>query len=215
MQLTREQARALDRRLIEEIGIPGLVLMENAGRGMAELLISLGIQGPVIVCCGKGNNGGDGLVMARHLACAGMEVEIRLFAEPAELMGDAVVNWRIVERLAIPCVIEVGAGFDDGRLRDELSTADWVVDALFGSGLTGPVRPPFDRVITAINGSRAKVLAVDVPSGFDADAGQPLGATVRADHTAVVLSPRLGFDQPGAAAWTGRVHVIALGTPPG
>src|SRR5215813_6436727 len=106
--LTREQARTLDRRAMEELGIPGIVLMENAGRGMAELLRTLGIGGPVVVCCGKGNNGGDGFVIARHLDNAGVGVRVLLFADPAGLTGDAAINCHIVQRSAIP--LEVFAG---------------------------------------------------------------------------------------------------------
>src|SRR5689334_21237809 len=98
MELTREQARDLDRLAVEEFAIPSLVLMENAGRGMAELLARLGIGGPVVVCCGRGNNGGDGLVIARHLDAAGYEVRILLLADPASLAGDAATNHAIVAR---------------------------------------------------------------------------------------------------------------------
>src|SRR5947208_9214830 len=101
MFLTRDEARELDRRAIEEFGVPAIVLMENAGRSMAELLRALGIQGRVAICCGKGNNGGDGLVIARHLDNAGVDVRVLLFAEPTELTGDAATNYRIVERSGI------------------------------------------------------------------------------------------------------------------
>ena len=106
-----------------------------------------------------------------------------------------------------------GTPLDEARLRDTLRNADWVVDALFGSGLRGPVRPPFDRVIEAINASGAKVLAVDIPSGLDADTGRSPGPTVRATHTATVVAPKLGFANPEAAAWLGLVHVVGMGAP--
>src|SRR5437870_9185305 len=99
--LSREEVRAVDRRAIEEFGMPGVVLMENAGRGAAELLVSLGIHGPVVICCGKGNNGGDGFVMARHLDVRGIPVRVLLFAPPNELSGEAAVNYRIVSRTRI------------------------------------------------------------------------------------------------------------------
>src|SRR5437660_6702178 len=95
MFLTRDEARELDRRAMDEWGIPGVVLMENAGRGMAELLKTLGIQGTVVVCSGRGNNGGDGFVIARHLDNAGVPVRVLLFARPEELAGDAGINYRI------------------------------------------------------------------------------------------------------------------------
>ena len=102
---------------------------------------------------------------------------------------------------------------DAAALRRELDTAEWVVDALFGTGLTGPVRAPFDQVIAAINDSTAKVLAVDIPSGLDCDTGLPLGPTVRAHHTATIVAPKKGFTAPMAQEWLGRVHVIDMGAP--
>src|SRR3712207_579261 len=108
MFLTHEQTRELDRRATEEFGVPGVVLMENAGRGMAELLRSLGVRGRVDVCCGRGNNGGDGFVIARHLDNAGVAVRVLLFARPEELTGDAAVNYRIIAKSGLP--LEVHAG---------------------------------------------------------------------------------------------------------
>src|SRR5262249_55945958 len=90
---------------------------------------------------------------------------------------------------------------------------DWVVDALFGSGLTGSARPPFDRVIEIINGAPGRILAVDIPSGLDADTGRPLGVAVRARHTATVAAPKKGFAEPGAGEWLGQVHVVDMGAP--
>jgi NAD(P)H-hydrate epimerase len=198
---------------MDDFAVPGIVLMENAGRGMAELLLALGIHGPVVVCCGKGNNGGDGFVIARHLDNAGVNVRVLLFADPAELTGDAAVNHAILVRASVPMTVLAGAAFDEAHLRAELATADWIVDALFGSGLQGPVRPPFDRVITAINATRARVFAVDIPSGLDSDTGQPHGATVRAHHTATVAALKCGFVEPAAREWLGEVHVINMGAP--
>ena len=211
--LTRDEARALDRRAVGVFAVPGIVLMENAGRAMAELLLSLGVSGPVVVACGKGNNGGDGLVIARHLDIANVSVHVVLFDDPAEATGDAAINHAIVARTRIARTLLAGLGFDDVRLRGILHNADWVVDALFGSGLRGPVRPPYDRVIEAINASGAKILAVDIPSGLDADTGMTPGPTVRATHTATVVAPKRGFAAPEAFAWTGRVHVVGMGAP--
>jgi NAD(P)H-hydrate epimerase len=213
MFLTRDEARELDRRAMDDFCVPGIVLMENAGRGMAELLLSLGIPGPVVVCCGKGNNGGDGFVIARHLDNAGVPVRALLFARPESLAGDAAINYRILERSGVPLEVLAGPALDEANLRAELRLSAWVVDALFGSGLQGPVRPPLDRVIALINDSPARVLAVDVPSGLDSDTGQPLGATVRAHHTATVAAPKKGFREPAARAWLGQVHVIDMGAP--
>ncbi len=208
--LTREEARALDRRAVEVFGVPGIVLMENAGRAMADLLLALGVHGRVVVACGKGNNGGDGLVVARHLDIAGVPVQIVLFDDPVNSTGDAAINHAIVARTRIPQTALLGP-LDEGRLRDILRDADWVVDALFGSGFRGPVEPPYHRIIEAINASGAKILAVDIPSGLDADTGGASEPTVRATHTATVVAPKKGFAE--GAAWLGRVHVVGMGAP--
>jgi NAD(P)H-hydrate epimerase len=212
MHLTCAEARELDRRAIEEFGIPGIVLMENAGRGMAELLEKLGVNGHVVICCGKGNNGGDGFVIARWLDAKGVAARILLFCLPEELTGDAAINCRIVQKCDIPMSVPP-ASLDDSVLRQELARAEWIVDALFGSGLSGPVRPPYDRVIEAINASPARVFAVDIPSGLDSDTGQPLGATIRAQHTATIVAIKQGFATPASREWTGEVHVIDIGLP--
>ena len=208
-----DEARALDRRAIEECGIPGAVLMENAGRGMAELLRTLGIHGPVVICCGPGNNGGDGFVIARHLDNAGVAVRVLLFACPRSLAAMRQLNYRILIKGGLGPEVFDPAALDETKLRAELANADWVVDALFGSGQRGPVRPPYDRVVEAINGSGAQVFAVDIPTGLDADTGLPQGATVRAHHTATMVAPKKGFAREIAHEWLGRVHVVDLGIP--
>src|SRR6266545_1701784 len=125
--LTRDQVRALDRRAIEELGIPGVVLMENAGRGATELLLRLGVHGPVAICCGKGNNGGDGLVIARHLANHRVAVRVLLFCKPEELSGDAGVNYRAVAKLSLPLTVYAGEHVDLAALESELAESEWVV----------------------------------------------------------------------------------------
>ncbi len=212
MILTREQARELDRRAMQEYGVPGVVLMENASRGMAELLQKLGIQGQVLVCCGKGNNGGDGFVIARHLDNAGVPVRVLLFADPERLTGDAAINYRILAASGVRLEVFEGSALDD-MLSRQGSGTDWIVDALFGSGLRGLVQAPFDGIFAAINTSGLRVFAVDIPSGLDSDTGLPLGIAVRAQHTATVAAWKKGFLNPSAAEWLGQVHVIDMGAP--
>lgn len=235
--LTRAQVRAIDRRAIEQYGIPGIVLMENAGRSAAEIircriLPGLGRGGRendgytgdaraagarVAIVCGAGNNGGDGFVIARHLSLSGVDVRILLACDPrrfsAEPAGDAAVNYAIVRRMELP--IEV---YDDPArmtaLRAGLTGAEVIVDALLGTGFVGPVRPPLDLAIEAINTTRgAFVVAVDVPSGLDCDTGAPGGAAVRADATITFVARKAGFDRPGAAEYVGAVHVAEIGAP--
>jgi NAD(P)H-hydrate epimerase len=211
--LTREQVRALDRRATDEFGVPGIVLMENAGRGAAEVLRRLGIHGRVVICCGKGNNGGDGFVIARHLALHEVSVRILLFCGPEELSGDAAINQRIAAKLNLPLEVYAGPTPDLKAVGGALVAAEWVVDALFGTGLSGAVRPPLDRVIEAINASPARVLAVDIPSGLDCDSGRPLGVTVRAEHTVTFAAQKVGFANPQARHWLGQVHLVDIGVP--
>jgi len=186
--LSREEVRDFDRRAIEDFGVPGVVLMENAGRGTAELLLALGVSGPVAVCCGKGNNGGDGFVIARHLELHGKDVRVLLFCRPEELHGDAKTNYDILAAAHFPLTVHAGAALDTAALQPQFAGADCIVDALFGTGLQGPVRRPFDAVIDEINVSGRKVLAVDIPSGLDCDTGQPMGAAIRATHTATFVA---------------------------
>ncbi len=212
MFLTRQQVREVDRLAIEEFGVPGVVLMENAGRGTAELLRALGVSGRVVICCGKGNNGGDGFVIARHLDNWQVPVRVLLFAPPEELVGDALINYRIIRQSGLAIDVH-GEPIHWPSVREELAGAEWIVDALFGTGLSGPLRAPFDEVVRMINAVSARVLAVDIPSGMDCDTGQPLGECVRAEHTATFVALKKGFAEPSAREWLGQVHVLDIGAP--
>lgn len=205
--LSREQVREVDQRAFNEFGLSGLVLMENAGRNAAELLRSLGIAGPIAICCGKGNNGGDGFVIARHLENAGVDVRVLVCTDPASFTGDAAANYLVLQRAGTP-IVQPPVDW-----KAELANADWIVDALLGTGTTGTIREPFVTVINAINDSKRKVFAVDIPSGLHCDVGRPLGCCVRADHTATFVARKPGFDTAGASDWTGKVHVIDIGVP--
>lgn len=210
--LTREQVRAVDRRAIDEYGMTGLVLMENAGRGVVDSLLRLGVNGPVVVCCGKGNNGGDGLVISRHLDNGGRPVRVLLFADPTELRGDAAINWRILERAGIPFYV-FDRSVDVAAIKPHLADADWIVDALLGTGAIGEPQPPSAAAIEAINSAVKKVMAVDLPSGLDCDTGVAARMTVVAQNTCTFVAVKPGFLVPGAERYTGRVHVVDIGVP--
>jgi NAD(P)H-hydrate epimerase len=216
--LTREQCRALDRRAIDEYGIPGMVLMENAGRGCVDVLERLGINGPVIVVCGKGNNAGDGFVIARHLAIRGYDCRVLIIGRPNELRGDAATNFAIIEKLNLPIepFVTQRAGARAPSAADGLPPAAWLIDALLGTGAQGEPRPPYDAAIEWFNARPAttRALAVDVPSGLDCDTGQPAAHTVRADHTCTFAAVKVGYLQPAAKEFTGTVHVCDIGIPP-
>jgi NAD(P)H-hydrate epimerase len=210
--LSRAEVREVDRRAIEEFGVSGLVLMENAGRGCVEVLVDVGCRGPVVIVCGKGNNAGDGFVIARHLDIRGISVSIVLLGSPGNLRGDAAANYEIVARSQLP-MIDLSQQFDADRLVAELSRAEWIVDALLGTGSTGSPRTPMDEAIRLMNAAKAKRLAVDLPSGLDCDSGEAADATIRADHTCTFVAPKIGFSNSAAMAFLGQVHVVDIGAP--
>jgi NAD(P)H-hydrate epimerase len=212
--LTREQVREIDRRAIEEFGLPGIVLMENAGRGAAELLHGLAPGATVAIVCGGGNNAGDGFVIARHLENLGHAVRLLLACEPAECRGDAAIAWRVVERAGIPAIRLAAATPADWERA--LAGAAWIVDALLGTGARGAPRGAIATAIEAVNAARsrgAKVCAVDLPSGLDCDTGTAPGACVGADVTTTFVARKVGFDAAAAAPLLGAVHVVGIGVP--
>ena len=207
--LSRDEVRSIDARAAGEFGLPTLVLMENAGRGAADRLRARLAPGDrVVVACGPGNNGGDGSVVARHLDASGIAVRVAWFANPDTLHGDALIQHHILTASGIAQSVVAEADADK-----EFMNADWIVDALLGTGLTRPVEGVLLTAITAINASRRPILALDLPSGLDADTGLPLNIAVRATFTATFVAPKLGFAAPGASAYTGAVEVVEIGVP--
>jgi NAD(P)H-hydrate epimerase len=221
--LTCAQSRELDRRAIEELGMSGLVLMENAGRCCVDVMERLGIPGPVVVLCGKGNNAGDGFVIARHLEIRGYECQVLLLCPMAELHGDAATNFKILQSTSVPIIdLSQRAGASpppSAELRHSLTAhtrgATWLIDALLGTGASGEPRPPFDAAIDCINlrSQTMRALAVDVPSGLDCDTGNPAEYTVVADHTCTFAALKSGYLQKISKAYTGVVHVCDIGVP--
>ena len=205
---TAEQMRALDSWAIDELGIPSLELMEAAGGAVAAAVADLEPTAPVRIVCGKGNNGGDGLVAARRLAEQGVEAEALLLWGADELSPDARANH---DRLS-------GSGasvrqVDPAGLSDALAQAGVVVDALLGTGFSGSPRAPLDSAIAAINDAGVPVVAVDVPSGVDASTGEVEGACVRADVTVTFHAAKLGLWILPGKACAGRVEVVDIGIP--
>ena len=207
--LSRQRAGQLDHRATVEYAVPGIVLMENAGRGVAEKLVQLGVSGTVVICCGSGNNGGYGFVIARHLDLRRLAVKVFVWGDDDRRPADAATNLQVLLRSGIPLVR--GSGL--ANLVDELAGACWIIDALLGTGARGEVRAPLGDVITAINSSGVPVMAVDLPSGLDADTGQPAGQTIRALHTCTFVAYKPGFLTPGADRFTGQIHVLDIGAP--
>jgi ADP-dependent NAD(P)H-hydrate dehydratase / NAD(P)H-hydrate epimerase len=199
-----ERMRATDAWAIEEQGVPSLDLMERAGAGLARLVADRAPEGAVAVVCGKGNNGGDGLVAARLLREAGRDVRVLLIGEADELRGDAATN---LERLPGDGVEAFAAG--------ALDDATAIVDALLGTGFAGEPRDPIKGAIEAINARDAAVVAADVPSGVDASTGVIAGAAVRAGATATFHSAKPGLWIAPGKEHAGEVRVIEIGIPDG
>jgi len=214
---TREQVRELDRRATQDYGIPSVVLMENAGRGAAlvaaEMLGKTGGKS-VVIFCGKGNNGGDGYVVARHLRNLGAGVEVVVACPPEEIESesDAGVNLCIIRKMGLPLHI---ASDENGQFLagDLAKKADLIVDALLGTGLSGEVREPYLSLIRLINAADKPVLSIDIPSGLDANTGNVLRAAVRATRTATFVLPKVGFDVAEGPAHVGCVTVVDIGVP--
>jgi NAD(P)H-hydrate epimerase len=208
--LTSAEMREVDRRTIE-MGIPGIVLMENAGMRVVEFLAErfapLEAQ-HILVLCGKGNNGGDGLVIARqiHTRFPQCGLTVVLFADPAVLHGDARQNYAMLRACGCPVTTEIPT---------EACRATLIVDALLGTGVNGPAKGDIENAIVQINSRLhpAKVVAVDIPSGMSADSGESVGKVARADYTVTFVAPKLVQVLPPNCDWTGELIVRPIGTP--
>jgi ADP-dependent NAD(P)H-hydrate dehydratase / NAD(P)H-hydrate epimerase len=198
-----EAMRATDRWAIDDQGIPSLELMERAGEGLTALLWEVVPTGTVAVVCGKGNNGGDGLVVARLLHRAGRDVRVLLVPEPGELQGDAAENLR---RLPFPT---------DPFAPERLEGVAAIIDAVLGTGVTGAPREPFAGVLEAVEAAAAPVVAADVPSGVDASTGAVAGAAVHAIATATFAAGKPGLWISPGKDHAGRVEVVDIGIPAG
>ncbi len=214
--LERDTVRLLDRMTIESLGIPGLILMENAGQGCASILLERLASGrwrePVTVLAGPGNNGGDGFVVARHLFNRGVECEVFLFADPDSYRegSDARVNFEALKATGVP----VRTAGEDMSLPAEVPERTGVfVDALFGTGLSRPLAPSFAALFARVEETGEPVLAVDVPSGVDARTGEVLGAALRAAVTATFAAAKPGLVKGRGRLLAGEVVVVPISIP--
>jgi len=208
--LSRKESREIDERAARVLGIPSICLMENAGAGAARIALELARKGRVLCACGPGGNGGDAMVVARHLAIAGADVDLlRVGQHPS---GDAAVQLAICAAMGLKS-IWIHDPTTATHLFDGGATPALVVDGLFGTGLTRAPDGAAAALIAAINSSGIPVLALDLPSGLDCDMGAPLGPCIRAAVTATFVAPKLGFAAPGSRAFTGDVRVLGIGAP--
>lgn len=213
-----QQVRQVDQYAIEKLGIEGLVLMENAARGCVDLLEKSGLNGPVVVVCGKGNNGGDGFAIVRHLLTRGYPAKAILLGDASRLSSDARANYSILQRIGaetVECVQPTSSARLDQFSRVGDRGSQWVVDAILGTGTTGIIRSPLTDYIKEINSLPVRRLAVDIPSGIQGDTGEVLGCAVRADVTGTFVAKKRGMANPDAAEYLGKVHVLDIGIPTG
>src|SRR3972149_12076858 len=215
--LTREEMRELDRKAIEEYKIPGIILMENAGRDVAEEILQMiddPQQAKVAILCGKGNNGGDGVVVARHLHNHSISVYVFLIAKISDILkdGDAGTNLQILLNMKIP-VKEILDIPGVNSILKELNGYNILADALFGTGLSGDVREPFKTLISGVNNLNKPTLSVDIPSGLGCNTGKFLGAAIKATKTVTFAVAKKGFYLNDGPSYTGKVIVPYLRVP--
>lgn len=206
LYLNRAQSRRYDQLAIEQFGIPGIVLMENAARNCVDVMEAVGISGEVLVACGRGNNGGDGYSMARHLALRGYAVHVVEADSQGAYSDDAAVNREIL--------LQTGWQLHGpDHLPALQSSVGCCVDALLGTGARGEPRPPFAELITQLNALDCPRWAVDLPSGLDCDTGECARATFHADHTCTFVAKKAAMRHRQAADACGQIHVVDVGAP--
>jgi NAD(P)H-hydrate epimerase len=213
--LDNDAMREADRHTIEDLGVPGLVLMENAATGVVDALrAGYPDARRVLILCGRGNNGGDGLAAARHLANGGHDVEILLFADPGKLSPDAATNHRLAVAYGIP--IGVVAGEDLSVLQAALAPAppDVVVDALLGTGIDRPLGGRLAQVVERVSEAEVPVIAVDVPTGLNGSSEEVAGPVMPADLSVTFAALKLCHVLPPACLHCGDVAVVDIGIPP-
>ncbi len=213
--LTSRQMKEIDRRTIEEIGIPGPVLMENAGLQIFRVLEALFPRlrdERIVIVAGKGNNGGDGLVVARHLYNHGAAPLVLLLAGRREIGGDAAINLKIAEKIGV-VIKEAGSIEGWKKHRKALQEAVIILDAIFGTGLAKPASGIYAAAIKDINSAKGFKLAVDIPSGLSADSHDLIGPAVKADFTVTLAAPKIAHVFPPAEEWVGDLLVADIGIP--
>ncbi|MFH1799917.1 MAG: NAD(P)H-hydrate epimerase [Candidatus Omnitrophota bacterium] len=211
MRISTAEILKMDESAIQDYSMPGLLLMENAGRSVSEIIFKEYKPCKVLIFVGKGNNGGDGLVVARHLANHGYSVQVALFEDPASLKDDPLLNFSIINKMNIPwTLIEA---ISEEEICAYCKKSELVVDAIFGVGIHSSVGGIFEKAIRAINGSQRPVVSIDIPSGLDADTGQVHGVAVKATKTATLSLPKHGLFEGEGPGHAGKIEVADIGIP--
>ncbi len=209
-KVTLSQMRTIDNRTINDYGLSALVLMEHAGKAVADETLKLlnKKRNKVAVFCGPGNNGGDGLVAARWLHHYGMQVEVFLLSDIAKSSLETRLNFDIIENLRLP-----RHHIQDNwpSLKEQLSYFNVVIDGLLGTGTHGQIQGLYKNIIDDLNANGVKIISIDIPSGLNADTGQSMGACISAAVTVTLGFPKIGFGQPSSKKYTGKVVVADIG----
>lgn len=214
--VTAEEMRRMDRTTIDAFGLPGRVLMENAGRGATAFFLQTiygASTGPVGVAAGRGNNGGDGFVMARYLHQKGIPATVFLFSPKDRIQGDAEANLKLLDAMGVP-VVEIADEAAFEAQKSLMARQPIWIDAILGTGLSSDVRGYFKAVIDFINDLNRPVFSVDIPSGLNADTGKVCGVCIRADATATFGFAKVGHVTYPGRSLTGKLKVIEIGIPP-
>lgn len=213
--LTRQQVRDFDAWAIKTAAVPGVILMENAGRSCAQIVIEeiKNRRGSKIcVFCGTGNNGGDGFVIARHLKNEAFDVRVILCGPASKIKGDAQINYKIAANMKIPIKeITPAPNTVSQDIESLAGDCDLLVDAIFGTGLSGKLDAPAAKLIEAVNALDKPIVSVDIPSGLDCDTGEPVGASIKAVATVTFAAAKTGFKNPHSKKYTGQVYVASIG----
>jgi NAD(P)H-hydrate epimerase len=208
--LTAQQVRQIDRAAVDRFGLSGPLLMENAGRGGAEVIARHAPPGlPVVILCGPGNNGGDGWVIARHLHGSGWTVQTWLIGPPDRLTPDAALNIDIWQRSG--GIVQAWSESQSAELDRQLAGCGAIVDCLLGTGASGPPRSPLESIVSAANRSPAIRIAIDVPTGLDADLGTVHPTCFLADLTCTFVALKPGLVTERGKAVSGRIVVLPIG----
>ena len=210
LTFNRDRIREVDACAIRDFGIPGIVLMENASRGVADCAYAMVRGGSVLIICGGGNNGGDGFAAARHLHNRGIRTTIVLLRPRETYQGDARINLDICDAMKLTIV---GAADDPIKMLATVDKHDLIMDAVLGTGPCDTIRSPLSDVIRWINESDTPVLAVDLPSGLDCNSGHPLGVAVKAACTVTFVGLKSGFHQSHAKPYVGEIVIADIGVP--
>ncbi|HHY71430.1 MAG TPA: NAD(P)H-hydrate epimerase, partial [Thermoanaerobacterales bacterium] len=210
--------RDMDRIVIEDYKIPGVILMENAGREVAQAVKNMWgarkniAPAKIALFCGKGNNGGDGFVAARHLANMGFDINVFIIANPSSITGDAAINLKIIKNMGLQIKV-IDEESDLNEVMDVTRNASILVDAMFGTGLRGKVKGVAQKVIEMINRLEVPVIAVDIPSGICGETGKILGSAIKSQQTVTLALPKTGLLLYPAVEYVGELFTADIGMP--